>query len=75
VPQLVQTKRLGEDVGNLPIRRNISQFDFTGEDSLLDKMIVHFDVLSPCVKNRVFCELDAAEVVAINHRQIRHLLM
>jgi hypothetical protein len=49
------------------------QFDFTGEDP--DEMIVHFDVLHPCVKNRVFRELNAAEVVAIDHRQIRHLLM
>jgi hypothetical protein len=73
--QLVQTKGLGEDVGNLPIRRNMFQFHLTGEDTLPDEMIVHFDVRRPYVKNRVFRELDAAEVVAIDHCRIRHLLM
>jgi hypothetical protein len=51
------------------------QFDFTGKDSLPNEMIVHFYVLRPCVKNRVFRELNAAEVVTMDHRQIRHLLM
>jgi hypothetical protein len=51
------------------------QFDFTGEDTLLDEMIVHFDMLRPCLKNRVFRELNAVEVVEVDHRRIRHLLM
>jgi hypothetical protein len=38
-------------------------------------MIVHLDVLRPCVKNKVLRELNAAEVVTIDHRRIRHLLM
>jgi hypothetical protein len=59
----------------LPIRRNIFQFDFTGKDTLPNEMVVHFDVLCPCVKNGVLRKLDAAEVVAVDHRQIRHLLM
>jgi hypothetical protein len=51
------------------------QFDLPGKDSLLDEMIVHFDVLCPRMKNRVFRELNAGEVVAIDLRRIRHLLM
>jgi hypothetical protein len=51
------------------------QFDFTGEDTLPDEMIVHFDLLCLCVKNGVFRELNAAEVVTMDHRWIRHLLM
>jgi hypothetical protein len=44
------------------------QFHFTGKNTLSDEMIVHLDVLRPCVKNRVFRELHAAEVVAVDHR-------
>jgi hypothetical protein len=51
------------------------QFHFTGEYMHPDKMIVHLDVLRPCVKNKVFRELNAAKGVAVDHRQIRHLLM
>jgi hypothetical protein len=32
-------------------------------------------VLCPCVKNGVFHDLNAAEVVTMDHRQIRHLFM
>ena len=70
MPQLVQTKRLGEDVGSLPIRRNVLKFDFTGKDTLTDEMVVHLNVLGPCVENGVFRELDAVEVVAVDRRRI-----
>ena len=53
LPQLVQTKGLGEDVGSLPICRNMLKFDFTREDTLTDKMIVHLNVLSPGVEYAV----------------------
>ena len=39
--QLVQTKGLGENVSILLIRWNIVKFDFTVEDRLTDKMVVH----------------------------------
>ena len=39
LPQLVETKGLGEDVGIPPIRQNILKFDFTGEDTLADKVV------------------------------------
>jgi hypothetical protein len=51
------------------------QFDLPGKESLPDEMIVHFNVLCPRKKNKVFRELNAAEVVAIDLRRIRHLLM
>ena len=68
--QLVQTKRLGEDVGSLPIRRNIPKFDFTRKDTFTDKVVVHLNVLGSCVEDGVLRELDAAEVVAVDRRRI-----
>ena len=53
LPQLVETKGLGEDVGVLPIRRNIRKFNFTGEDTLVDKVLVHLNVLSLGVEDEV----------------------
>ena len=47
MPQLVQTKRLGEDIDILPIRQNILKFDFTKKDTLTNKMVVHLNVLGP----------------------------
>jgi hypothetical protein len=44
LPQLVETKGLGDDVGSLPIRWNMLQFDFTRKDTLSDEMIMHLDV-------------------------------
>jgi hypothetical protein len=51
------------------------QFDFTRKDTFTDEMIMHLDVLCPCVEDWVLRKLDAAEVVGIDHRRIRHLLM
>ena len=53
LPQLVETKGLGEDVGVLPIRRNISMFNFTGEDKIVDKVVVHLNVLGPGMEDGV----------------------
>ena len=55
LPQLVKTKGHGEDVGILPIRRNIRKFNFTREDTLADKVVVHLNVLSPGVEDGVLC--------------------
>ena len=51
------------------------QFDFTGKDPLTDKIIMHLNVLSSGVEYRVFRKVDAAEVVAIDCRRIRHLYL
>ena len=75
MPQLVQTKGLCEDVGSLPIRLNVVKFDFTREDTLTEKMIVHLNVLSPSVEDRVLRELDVVEVFTVDHRRIGHLLL
>ena len=75
LPQLVQTKGLGEDVGSLSVRRNILKFDFTRNDTLTDKMLLHLNVLGPCVENEVLRELDVVEVVALDCRRIGHLLL
>jgi hypothetical protein len=32
-------------------------------------------VLCPCVEDWILCKLDTAEVVGIDHRRSRHLLM
>ena len=42
---------------------------------LTDKMVVHLNVLGPCVGNRVLRELDVSEVVTVDHRGIGHLLL
>ena len=73
--QLVETKGLREDVRSLPIFRNINSFDFTLEDTLTNKVVVHLNVLSPGVKDRGFHELDATKVVAVDRRRIGHLLL
>ena len=75
MPQLVETKGLGEDVGSLSIRRNILKFDFTRKDTLTDEMIVHLNVLGLCEENRVLRELDAVEAVTVDRRRIGHLLL
>ena len=75
MPKLVKTKGFGENIGNLPISRNMHQFDFTSEDTLTDKTIMHLNVLSPGVEYGVLRKVDAAEVVAIDHCRIRHLYL
>ena len=70
LPQLVQTKGLGEDVGRLPICQNILKFDFTRKDMLTDEMVVYLNVLGQCVENGGFRELDAVEVVALDRHRI-----
>jgi hypothetical protein len=51
------------------------QFDFTRKDTLTDEVIMHFNVLRPCVEDWILCKLDAAEFVGIDLRRIRHLLL
>ena len=70
LPQLVQTKGLGEDVGSLPISQNVMKFNFTWKDTFTDEVIVHLNVLGPCVENGVFRKLDVAEVVPVDRRRI-----
>ena len=53
VLQLVETKELGENVGVLPICRNIRKFNVTVEDMLSDKVILYLNVLSPGVEDEV----------------------
>ena len=53
----------------------MSKFEFTREDVLADKMVVHLNVLSLGVEDGVLRDLDAAEVVAVDRRRIRHLLL
>ena len=53
LPQPFETKGLGEDVSVLPIRRNILKYEFTGEDTLAEKVVVHLNVLSPDVEDGV----------------------
>ena len=73
--QLIKTKGFGENISNLPISRNMHQFDFTSEDTLTDKMIVHLNVLGPGVEDRVLCKVDTAKVVTKDRRRIRQLYL
>ena len=71
--QLVETKGLREDVRSLPIFRNINSFDFTLEDTLTNKVVVHLNVLSPGVKDGALRTLDIVEVVKVDCCRIEHL--
>ena len=68
--QLVQANKFGEDIGNLPFRWNINQFDFIRENKLADEVVMHLNVLGPGVENGILRELDAAEAVAVDRRRI-----
>ena len=70
--QLVQSERLGEDVGDLPISSNISKFDFTAQDPLTHKVIMHLDVLSASMEHKVFGQLHAIDVVTIDRDRGRY---
>ena len=37
----------------MPICQNIYEFEFTGKDTLADKVVVHLNVLGPCVEDEV----------------------
>ena len=47
--------------------------DFTGKDTLADKIVVHLNVLGPGMEDEVLRKLDTVEVVAVDHRRIGHL--
>ena len=55
--------------------RKAKKFDFSGEDSLVDKMIVHLDVLCSGVEEGVLRKLDVAEVGIVYHCWLGHLYM
>ena len=73
VIQLVRSERLGEDVGNLPIRLNILKFNFTAQNLLMHKVIVHFYVLCLSMEYGVLGKLYDAYVVAIDQDWGRYL--
>ena len=75
LPQLVQAKGFGENIGILPIRQNIHQFDFIGKGLLADKIIVHLNMLGPGVDDGVLHKLDVVEVGIVNRRRIGHLYL
>ena len=75
MPQLVKTKRFGEDINNLPIRRNMLQVNFAKKEPLTDKMIMQLNVFCPGVEYRVFCKVDTTEVVAKDRRRIEYLYL
>ena len=49
--------------------------NLTRKDMLTDKVVVHLNVRGSCVENGVLRELDASEVVEVDRRRIRHLLL
>ena len=73
--QLVYAKGFGEEIDSLPIRWNIYKFHFTGKDTLVEKMIVRLNVLGTGVEDEDLRKLDVVEVVAVDRRWIRHLLL
>ena len=47
------------------IRQNIRKFNFTREDMLANKVIVHLNVLSPGVEEGILRKMDVVEVVTV----------
>ena len=73
--QLVEVDRLGEDVGHLLISLNESPFNFTIEDTLAHKMIMHMYVLCASMEARVLGKLNTSHVVAINRNRVGDMNM
>ena len=71
--QLVKSKRLTEDIGNRSVYRNIHKFDFSGEESLVEEMIVYLNVFLLGMKDRVLGKLHTTEVVVVYYSRFRHL--
>ena len=64
--QLVRSKRLGEEVRNLPIGSNILKFNFTAQDLLAHRVIMHLNVLCGSMEYRVLGQLHTANVVVVD---------
>ena len=61
-------------VGNLSIGSNISKFDFIAQDPLIDKVIMHLDVLSSAsMEHKVLGQLHIVDVVAVHRDRSQHL--
>ena len=67
--QLVGSEGLGEDVGNLLINLNIPEFDFTPQDPLMHKVIMHLDVLCASMENGVLGQLQVANIVVVDRNR------
>ena len=64
--QLFHSEGLGEDVSNMWIGTNISEFDFTAKDPVAHKMIVNLYVIGTSMDNKVLCQLHATDVVTVD---------
>ena len=64
--QLVYSECLGENIGNLSIGSNITQFDFIFKDPLARNVIMYFYVLCASMEYEVLGELDVVEIVTID---------
>ena len=70
--QLVHSKCLREDDGNLSIGSNIQVFDFTAQDTLMHKVIMHLDVLCASMEHWVIGLLYATDIVVVDQDRSRH---
>ena len=57
----------------MPIGSNIYEFDFTTQDSLELKVIMHFYVLRASMEDRVMGQLHVTDVVAVDRHQSMNL--
>ena len=56
----------------MPIGSNIPRFDFTTQDPLAHKVIMHLDVLCASMEHGVLGQLHATNVVLVDRDQNRH---
>ena len=71
--ELVRTKRLGEQVGNLPGTLDVDQFDLVGLDEFAQKRDTSGDVLEPLAVGGGFGQLNSCLVVAEQVNRIEYL--
>ena len=59
-----------EDVYRLQVRAYVLQVDISNQNTLLDEVIVHFDVLGSSMEDWVPSKVNIAHVVAVEENQI-----
>jgi hypothetical protein len=63
---LILRKRLGQDVGDVDMSRDVAKVNFARFYALAYEVVAYIDVFSPCVVDRVTSESDGALVVTMD---------
>ena len=72
MPLLVDSEGLREDVGRLHVLVYVLLVDMSGQDTLLDEVIVPLNVLGSSVKHWVLSQVNVAHTVVVEENRIRN---